>query len=69
VGRIFSPVRLTGSGNLMTEHSYHELFDDDSGMWLVLNEMDEFEAGPFREVEQAKAWIKTQYEYQERIDG
>ncbi len=41
---------------------YYILFDDDSGKWLVLNQFDEFAAGPFREVEAAEAWIALQHQ-------
>jgi hypothetical protein len=53
----------------MTNHTYHTLFDDDSGKWLVINEVDEFEAGPFTTHEQAKAWIDQQSAIDEWTDS
>jgi hypothetical protein len=53
----------------MIDHTYHKLFDDDSGKWLVLNECDELESGPFTTVEQADQWIDQQRIMQQGIDG
>jgi len=49
--------------------SYHREYDEDSDKWLVLNECDEFESGPFTKAEEADQWIDAQRIMQEGIDG
>lgn len=53
----------------MIERTFKTLFDDDSGKWLVLNECDEFEAGPFTLQEQADEWIAQQEAINEWTDS
>lgn len=53
----------------MPDHTYHKLFDDDSGKWLVLNDDGKLSAGPFSKAEQAEAWIGRQLAIDEWTDS